>query len=111
MKIQIAIKPFSEIKEGYLVLPVFEDLHSDYGVALVKSFLADNPKFGKLYESQILYSAGTKIMLIGAGKKDKFEFITLQNLAGSVVRKLLRKARTLSFVLPKDIKLSENDKT
>jgi leucyl aminopeptidase len=111
MKIQIAIKPFSEIKEGFLVLPVFEDSRSDYGVALVKSFLADNPKFGKLYESQILYSAGTKIMLIGAGKKDKFEFITLQNLTGSVVRKLLRKARTLSFVLPKDIKLSENDKT
>ncbi len=111
MKIQIAIKPLSEIKEGFLVLPVFENSSEDYGVALVKNFLADNPKFGKLFESQLLYSAGTKILLVGAGKKEKFEFITLQNLAGSVVRKLLRKAKSLSFVLPKDIKLDEQDKT
>lgn len=111
MKIQIAIKPLSEIKEGFLVLPVFENSSEDYGVALVKNFLADNPKFGKLFESQLLYSAGTKILLVGAGKKEKFQFITLQNLAGSVVRKLLRKAKSLSFVLPKDIKLDEQDKT
>lgn len=111
MKIQIAIKPLSEIKEGFLVLPVFENSPEDYGVVLVKNFLADNPKFGKLFESQLLYSAGTKILLVGAGKKEKFEFITLQNLAGSVVRKLLRKAKSLSFVLPKDIKLDEQDKT
>lgn len=52
MKIQIATKPLTEIKDAFLVLPVFEDDRKDYGFAIVKSFLADYPKFGKLFEGQ-----------------------------------------------------------
>ena len=111
MKIQIAAKPLTEIKDGFLVLPVFEDDKSDYGISLVKNYLADNPKFGKLYEGQILYSDNSKILLIGAGKKDKLDFVSLQNLAGAAVRKLLKKAKSLSLILPKEGKLSEEEKT
>lgn len=110
MKIQLGTKPLSEIKDSYLVLPIFEGDREDYGQALVKTYLAENPKFGKLFESQGLYSADSKIMLIGAGKKDKFDFIAMQNLAGAVVRKLLRKSKTLSMVLPKNVELSEEDR-
>lgn len=125
MKIQLGTKPLSEIKDAYLVLPIFEDNEpegssrqpavanskEDYGQAVVKSFLVENPKFGKLFETQTLYSANSKILLIGAGKKEKFEFITMQNLAGAAVRKLLRKSKALSLVLPKQVDLSEEDRT
>ena len=111
MKIQLGTKPLSEIKDGYLVLPVFEDNKEDYGQAIVKSFLAENLKFGKLYETQTLYSANSKILLIGAGKKEKFEFITMQNLAGAAVLVLLKKSKSLSLVLPKQVNLSEEDRT
>lgn len=111
MKIQLGTKPLSEIKDGYLVLPVFEDNREDYGQAVVKSFLSENPKFGKLFETQTLYSANSKILLIGAGKKEKFEFITMQNLAGAAVRKLLKKYKSASLVLPKQVALSEEDRT
>lgn len=111
MKIQLGTKPLSEIKDSYLVLPVFEENAEDYGQAIVKTFLNENLKFGKLFETQVLYSANSKILLIGAGKKEKFEFITMQNLAGAAVRTLLRKSKSLSFVLPKQIELSESDRT
>ena len=111
MKIQLGTKPLSEIRDSYLVLPVFEGEKEDYGQPLVKTYLAENPKFGKLFESQGLYSANSKIMLIGAGKKEKFDFIGMQNLAGTVVRKLLRKSKSLSMVLPKNVDLSEEDRT
>lgn len=109
MKIQLATKPLSEIKEGFLVLPIFEDAREDYGIKLVKTYLAEFPKFGKLFELQVLYSENSKILLIGAGKKEKFEFITLQNLVGAAVRKLLRKTKSASLVLPKNINVAEND--
>lgn len=111
MKIQLATKPLTEIKEGFLILPVFEDDRKDYGFALVKSFLADYPKFGKLFDFQILYSVNSKILLVGAGKKEKFEFVTLQNLVGLSVRRLLTKAKSASFVFPKEINLTEENKT
>lgn len=111
MKIQIVAKPLTEIKDGFLVLPVFEDDRSDYGIAIVKSYLAEYPKFGKLYEAQVLYSANSKILLIGAGKKEKFDFVTLQNLAGASIKKLLKKTKSLSLVLPKGGELSEEEKT
>lgn len=111
MKIQLGTKALSEIKDSYIVLPVFEDVKEDYGQAVVKNFLAETPKFGKLFESEILYSGASKILLIGAGKKEKFEFITMQNLAGAVVRKLLTKSKSLSMVLPKGVGLSEEDRT
>ena len=110
MKIQIATKPLIEIKDSFLVLPIFEDDHKDYGFSVVKSYLTDYPKFGKLFVGQLLYSANSKIMLVGAGKKDKFKFITLQNLVGASVKKLLKKAKSLSVVLPKEGNLSEEDK-
>ncbi|MBI2593201.1 leucyl aminopeptidase [Candidatus Daviesbacteria bacterium] len=111
MKIQLATKPLTEIKDGFLVLPIFEDDRKDYGISVVKSYLSDYPKFGKLFETQILYSPDSKILIIGAGKKDKFEFVNLQNLAGAAVKSLLKKAKSLSFVLPKEGKLSEEEKT
>lgn len=111
MKIQLGRKPLSEIVDSYLVLPIFEEDLENYGLSSVKSFLAENPKFGKLFETEILYSDSSKILLIGAGKKEKFQFITMQNLAGAVVRKLLRKTKSLSMVLPKDVDLSEEDRT
>ena len=38
MKIQLGTKALSEIKDSYLVLPIFEDNKEDYGQAVVKGF-------------------------------------------------------------------------
>ncbi len=110
MKIQLGIKPLSEIKDSVLVLPVFEDDQKDYGIPAVISFLTVS-KFGKMFETQSIFSASSKILLIGAGKKEKFDFTAMQNLAGAAVRKLLRKAKSASMVLPSAGNLSESEKT
>lgn len=111
MKIQLAIKPLSEVKDSILVLPVFEDEQNDYGLAAAKNFLADNPKFGKFLEGQLIYSGNSKVVMIGAGKKAKFEFNSLQDLVGAAVRKLLKKTKSLTLVMPKKTNLSEIDQT
>ncbi len=107
MKIQLATKPLSEVKNDYFVLPIYENSDSNqYKFDIVSGFLAENPKFGKAGESQLIYSKDQKILLLGAGKKEKFSFIDFQNWAGSAVKQLASKAKQISLLLPKVSNLS-----
>lgn len=106
MKIQLATKPLSEITSEYIVLPVFEEAKDDFGLAEVKSFLKTEEKFGKLYESQLLFSSKGRFLLLGLGKSDKYEFVTLQNWVGSAVKQLMKKTKQISLVLPKSDNLT-----
>ncbi|MBI2011761.1 leucyl aminopeptidase [Candidatus Daviesbacteria bacterium] len=99
-------KKLEEIKDGYLVLPIFEGEKAKFSSELVSSFLKENPKFGKLYEVQLLYSPNLKIVLIGLGKKDKFDFGKLQNFAGAATKYLLAKTEEANLALPKGLSLS-----
>src|SRR4051812_43239175 len=100
MKFQLVTKPLSEVKSEYLVLPVFEGEKSEFNLPNVQNFLKDNPKFGKLLESQLLYEQDQKILLLGLGKKDKFSFLNLQNWVGTATKQLSKKTKQASLVLP-----------
>jgi leucyl aminopeptidase len=106
MKVQLAVKPLSEINSDYIVLPVFEEDKKDFGIAEVKLLLKDDPKFGKLFESQLLTTTHGKILMLGVGKLEKFDFITLQNWVGAAVKPLMRKAKQVSIVLPLSDKMT-----
>ena len=108
MKIQLVTKPLSEIQTEYVALPVFEGEKNSYN-GVVGDFLADNPKFGKINETQLLYSKNRKLLLVGLGKKEKFNFLTLQNWAGTATRALLSKTKQASLVLPKIDHLSAQE--
>lgn len=109
MKIQLATKPLSEAKGDYLVLPVFQEETEDFGLPIVKSFLKENPKFGKSYESQVVYYQDQKLLLLGLGKKDKFNFGVFQNWVGAAVRNLAKRTKQISIVLPKTTPLSADE--
>ncbi len=112
LKFQLATKLLSEVKSDFLVLPVFEgeklNIRNEAKPLsslilrnkVIENFLSDNPKFGKILESQILYADSGKILLLGAGKKEKFDFAALQNWSGTAVKSLAKKAKEISLSLP-----------
>jgi leucyl aminopeptidase len=106
MKIQLAVKPLSEINSDYIVLPIIEEAKEDFGISEVKTFLKSEDKFGKLYQSQLLLTSSHKFLLLGLGKEDKYDFQTLQNWVGSAVKNLMKKSKQISLVLPKSDKLT-----
>lgn len=106
MKIQLVAKLLSEIKTEVLVLPVWENGQMDMVDERVKEFLKDDPEFGKKYENQLLYTPGQKILLIGLGKKEKFNFEICQNFAGTAVKSQLLKVKELAIVPPQTENLS-----
>ena len=106
MKIQLVTKPLTEISSDYLVLPIFEGEKTDYGLSVVASFLKENPKFGKLFESQLIYTPSQKILLLGAGKKEKLNFAALQNWFGAVAKALAKKTKQLTVLAPTTDKFS-----
>lgn len=108
MKIQLATKPLSEIQSEYLVIPVYEEGKSPVN-GIVTDFLADNPKFGKLIDSQLLYSKARKLLLLGLGKKDKVNFETIQNWAGAAVKQLLAKTKSATILAPQNGTIASED--
>lgn len=98
MKIQLLSK--KPLGADFIALPVFEGEKVDFEESVVKEFLKDNPKFGKLFETQLLYCLGVKVLLVGIGKKDKFNFEVCQNWAGSVVKSLLNKGQGVVLLAP-----------
>lgn len=106
LKIQLATKPLSEVKADYLVLPVFEGEKNLYNHSQVIDFLAENPKFGKLFESQIFFSKNQKVVLLGIGKKKELDFIKVQNWVGTAVKFLSSKAKQISILLPQSDNLT-----
>lgn len=106
MKIQLVVKLLSEIQTDVLVLPVFETEKPDLKNPILEQFFKDNPKFGKKYESQLFFTPEQKILLIGLGKKDKFNFEVCQNFAGIATKSQLLKAKGLVIVPPQAENLS-----
>jgi leucyl aminopeptidase len=99
MKIQLVTKPLSEISLDYVVLPIFEAEKPPFN-GIVGDFISENPKFGKLYESQLLYSKNRKLLLIGTGKREKLNFQALQNWVGTAVKMLSKKTKGAAIFLP-----------
>lgn len=101
MRLQLVTKPLNQLETDYIGIFVFEnEKPSGIETKELDLFFKDNPKFGKKFEIQILYSQNQKYFLVGAGKKEKFDFETAQNASGTVVKALLRKAVTLAIILP-----------
>lgn len=100
MKSQIRSLALDQVKTEVLVLPVFEKESQDQGISEVKAFLKTNPDFGKTGENQLVFSGNQQILLLGAGKADKFNFEKLQNFVGSAVKCLLKLAKSASIALP-----------
>ncbi len=99
MKIQLVTKPLSEISTEYIVLPIFEEEKSQFN-GVVADFLADNPKFGQLYESQLLYSKNKKFLLLGGGSKQNLNFEKLQNWVGSATKQLVKRTKQATIIVP-----------
>lgn len=106
MKIQLVTKPLSEIKSDYLVVPQYLEDEVVVNIPELKLFLKDEPKFGKIFESQTIITKEHKIMLLGAGKKGELEFYQLQNWVGTAVKQLAKKAKQISIILPKENSLT-----
>ncbi len=100
MKIQLVAKPLIDTQSDYLVIAKFEDQPISQRIDLIQSFEKENPKFGKLYETQLLYQPSQKILLVGAGKKPEFDISKLQNWFGSATKYLLDKAKLATISVP-----------
>src|SRR2546428_8483101 len=112
MEITVETRPFTTIETEALVTYVFEDsdpvqgrvaeLHEACGVALRK--LSSRGKWpAKWLETTLVNSpAGLvpqRLLLIGAGKRDKFNVAQLRKLAGAALRYLkARKIARLAFL-------------
>lgn len=100
MKTNLKAYPKDFSKIPFLVLPVFQKSTPSYTTPTVKDYLSDNPDFGKLFDSQLLYSKNQQILLVGIGEIDKLNFVTLQNWGGAVTRMASPKAKLVSIYVP-----------
>lgn len=97
MKIQLVTGNAAKVKTDLLVLPIFEDEKKpDYGRLVVK-FLKENPKFGKLYEIQLIYD-DQKTLLVGAGKGEKWDIEKFQNWVGTATKYALSKFTDVTII-------------
>lgn len=99
MKVQVVFGNQSKVKTDLLVLPIFEDGKKPAYGGLVGQFLKDNPKFGKLYETQLLYEGDQKTLLIGAGKAKNWDFEKLQNFVGVATKFAFTKFKDITIIL------------
>lgn len=90
---------------AYSVYLIFEK-RKDPANSQIKTFLKENPAFGKLYETQILYYNNSRFLLVGAGKQEEFDFEKLQNWAGTAAKTLLTKTKSAVLILPNLTKIS-----
>lgn len=95
----------AKVKTEALVLPIFEDDPStslrvkkpDYK-GVVAQFLKDHPKFGKLYETQLIYEGRGKTLLVGAGKGGKWDIEKFQNWVGTATKYALGKFTDITII-------------
>ncbi len=103
MKLQLTSGNLKEIKTEVITVPIFEgDTAAPFSSKVIEIFLKDNPKFGKLYDTQFLYDNDQKLLLIGIGKKADFSFEKLQNFAGVAAKFGLNKFKEMVVVIPVD---------
>ena len=98
MKIQVVSGNQAKVKTDLLVLPIFEESkHPDYG-GFVAQFLKETPKFGKLYDTQLIYEDGKRTLLVGAGKEKNWDFEKFQNWAGTAAKFALSKFKDITII-------------
>src|SRR5215831_3228273 len=105
MQILLETKPYASFETEALVTPVFEGDDSIQGrVAeldqltggLLKKLATSGELTGKTLEFTLIHApAGLKtarLLLVGAGKRDKFDVATLRRVAGAALRALKAKS-------------------
>lgn len=105
MRLQLSTKPLSTIKPEYLILPILEGMKADevyrFKDPAVLNFLKINNEFGKPNETQFIYLKDQTILFVGLGKKEDITYETIQNLAGTAAKALLKKTKEAVLFLPR----------
>ncbi len=105
MKIALGTPNLISEKGEIVVIPVFEGATPQLTIPVefkdptIDAFLKDNPKFGALYDDQLFYLKSQKILLLGAGKKEKIKFANIEHWAGAATRILLTKSKRIALLL------------
>ena len=105
MQITLESKPYASLETEAIVTPVFEGDDLIQGRAseldqltggLLKKLATSGELTGKTLEFTLIHApAGLKaarLLLVGAGKKDKFDVATLRKIAGAALRSLKAKS-------------------
>src|ERR1035438_2681844 len=113
MQITLDTKPYATLETDALVSYVFEDAGPIQGTlaeidksanGLLKKLSASAEFSGKPLEMTLIHApAGlkaTRLLLVGAGKRDKFDLATLRKIAGAALRYLKsRSVKKLAFLV------------
>ncbi len=100
MKTNLTSKEILAKGESPVVIPVFEDTPQVSQNELADEFLKKTPKFGKIYQTQFLFTSKAQILLVGIGKKDEVDFERVQNYTGVGVKFFLEKTSDVRISLP-----------
>ena len=100
MKVQLVTDQESLKEAKTIAYGIYEGEIPVEANELSKIYLKENPKFGKPYEIQLLYTEKQSYLLVGLGKKDKFDFSACQNFAGTVVKSLFFKTKEAIIIPP-----------
>src|SRR3954471_78479 len=104
MQITVARKPLAQVETEALVVPVFEDRKEDrFGSS---DFAQTGEVTGKFGELTLLHRppgvAAKRVLLIGAGKADRFDPNAIRKLTGISVRYLKQKSvKKVAFLIEK----------
>jgi leucyl aminopeptidase len=113
MQITLETKPFATLETGAVVSYVFEDSDAIQGRiaeidqftdGLLRKLTTSGELTGKSLEMTLVHAPrglkADRLLLVGAGKRDKFDTATLRKIAGAALRYLKsRSVKEFAFVL------------
>ena len=116
MQITLDTKPYATLETDALVSYVFEDTDPIQGTlaeidqsanGLLRKLSTSAELTGKPLEMTLIHAPtglkATRLLLVGAGKRDKFDVATLRKIAGAALRYLKsRSLKYLTFLLRED---------
>src|SRR5580692_2263900 len=116
MQITLETKPYATLETDALVSYVFEDTDPIQGTlaeidksanGLLRKLSTSAELTGKSLEMTLIHApAGlkaTRLLLVGAGKRDKFDVATLRKISGAALRYLkARSVKHLAFLVRED---------
>jgi leucyl aminopeptidase len=113
MNITTVGKNLTEVEADVFIVPVFDGDDAGQGAlaelneatnGLIASLFESGEAKSKLHQAVLLHTPARpakRLLLYGAGNTDAVNSLTLQRLAGAIVRSLtLRSIKTLAFLLP-----------
>jgi leucyl aminopeptidase len=110
MQITIERKPLNQVEADALIVPVFEGRKdARFGA---EDLFASGEVAGKALELTLLHHApgvrATRVLLVGAGKPDRFDPAGVRRLTGAAVRHLKAKSvKKIAFVLDPEFEGAE----